>query len=67
MLQQSFAAESETFPPYAQDCVTTTEPEVTKREDNILAMIKEVDHKHVLPHTVIPPKIRQVKFSANNF
>lgn len=52
MLQQIIATETQISTPYAQNCLTTTEPEITKREDNILAMVREIDSNTVLPHTI---------------
>jgi len=42
MLQKPFPAESKLPSQHAQDRLTTTEPQITKREDNVLAVIKEI-------------------------
>lgn len=49
MLQKLFPAESKLPSQHAQDRLTTTEPQITKREDNVLAVIKEIDSNSVLP------------------
>ena len=48
-----FPTESSTPSQYSQDHITTTEPEITKREDNVLAIIKEIENNSVLPHNLL--------------
>ena len=52
MVKQLFPTESKIPSKYTQDCLFPTEPEVRRREENVLAMIKEIDSSSALPHTV---------------
>lgn len=52
LLHQLFPAQSKIPSQFAQDHLTTTESEITKREDNIIAMIKEIENNIVLPHNI---------------